>query len=127
MVSHLVLVLTLLLSRDDYVKACLPFDYTESAFDRKDVELATGLAVAIGLLAIEFVGFFSGISMFAPSVVLLSIAAHASASVALAYFCLDVWDCNLYWWIFGLCSALPAIAEILLMFGVLGQRCQWCV
>jgi hypothetical protein len=62
MVSHLVLVLTILLSRDEYVKACLPFDYEEDAFARKDVELATGLGVAIGLLAIEFLGFLSGIA-----------------------------------------------------------------
>ena len=39
---------------------------------------ATGLGVAVGLLGIEFLGFLSGLSMFAPSVVLLSIAAHSS-------------------------------------------------
>ena len=39
MVSHLVLLLTILLSRDDYVRACLPFDYEEEEFGRKDVEL----------------------------------------------------------------------------------------
>ena len=41
MVSHLVLLLTILLSRDDYVKACLPFDYEEEEFGRKDVELVS--------------------------------------------------------------------------------------
>ena len=39
MVSHLVLLLTILLARDDYVEACLPFDYEEDEFGRKDVEL----------------------------------------------------------------------------------------
>ena len=82
--------------------------------------------MAVGLLGVEFLGFLSGLSMFAPSVVLLSIAAHSSASVALAYFCLDVWSCDLYWWIFGLCSALPALAEGLLLIGALGHRWQWC-
>lgn len=28
----------------------LPFDYTQEEYDRKDVELATGLGVAVGLL-----------------------------------------------------------------------------
>ena len=45
-------------------------------------------------------GFLSGLSMFSPSVALLSIAAHSAAAVSLAYFALDVWDCNLvctYW------------------------------
>ena len=49
-----------------------------------------------------------------------------AASVALAYFCLDVWSCDLYWWIFGLCSALPALSEGLLLIGTLGHKWQWC-
>lgn len=122
MVAHFILVTTILISREENVKACLPFEYTEEDYERKDVELAAGLGVAIGLLVIELLGFLSGISMFAPSVTLLSIAAHSSASVALAYFCLDVWDCDLYWWVFGFCSALPALAEMLLMIGVLGLK-----
>ena len=122
MVAHFILATTILLSREENVRACLPFEYSEEEFERKDVELATGLGVAIGLLVIELLGFLSGISMFAPSVTLLSIAAHASASVALAYFCLDVWDCDLYWWVFGFCSALPAVAEMLLMISVLGLK-----
>lgn len=123
MVAHLVLAITLLLSRHDNVRACLPLDHTESDYERKDVELATGLGVAVGLLVVELVGFLSGLSMFgAPSVTLVSIAAHATATVALAYFALDVWDCDLYWWIFALCSGLPALLEILLMIGVLGLK-----
>ena len=54
MLAHLILTLTLLLSREENVKACLPFDYTQENFDRKDVELATGLGVAVGLLVPSF-------------------------------------------------------------------------
>ena len=122
LIAHLLLTITILISREENVKACLPFEYTENQYERKDVELSVGLSVAIGLLGIELLGFFSGISMFSPSVVLLSITAHASASVSLAYFCLDVWDCNLYWWIFGFCCVLPALAEMILMIGVLGLK-----
>ena len=32
----------------------LPFDYTQEDFDRKDVELAAGLGVAVGLLVKSF-------------------------------------------------------------------------
>ena len=123
MIAHLVLAITLLISRDENVRACLPLEHTRSDFDRKDVELATGLGAGIGLLVIEFMGFLSGLSMFgAPSITLISITTHATASVALAYFALDVWDCDLYWWIFGSCSALPALLEIFLMIGVLGLK-----
>ena len=112
----------MLLSRDANVLACLPFDYTKEDYSRKDIELAAGLSVAIGLLCIELVGFLSGLTMFSSSVALLSIIAHATASVAMGYFALDAWDCNLYWWIFSFCSALPALVEIFVMIGVLGLK-----
>ena len=123
MVAHLIITVTLLLSRDENVRACLPLDHSKNDFARKDVELATGLGAAIGLLIIEFMGFLSGLSMFgAPSIALTSIIAHATASVALGYFAIDVWDCDLYWWIFVTCSGLPALLEIFLMIGVLGLK-----
>ena len=78
--------------------------------------------MAVFLLLLELLGFLSGVSMFSPSAALLSTVAHASASVALAYFCLDVWDCHLYWWVFAFCSALPALFEVLLMIGVLSTK-----
>ena len=57
MLAHLILTLTLLLSREENVKACLPFDYSQEDFDRKDVELAAGLGVAVGLLVRFHFGF----------------------------------------------------------------------
>ena len=43
MIAHLVLAITLLISRDENVRACLPLEHSRSDFDRKDVELATGI------------------------------------------------------------------------------------
>ena len=68
------------------------------------------------------VGFLSGLSMFSPVQSLLSIALHASATVSMAYLILDVWDCGLFWWIFGLCSCFPAVVELTIMVGVLGLK-----
>ena len=67
-------------------------------------------------------GFLSGLTMFSASVALLSILAHATASVAMGYFAMDVWDCDLYWWIFTFCSALPALVEVLAMIGIIGLK-----
>ena len=53
LICHFLLCSTLLLSREDNVKACLPFDHTEDEFNRKDVELGVGLAIAIGMIVIE--------------------------------------------------------------------------
>ena len=55
LISHFVLTLTVLMSREDNVMACLPMEFNQMEYDRKDTELATGLGVTIGLLAIEMV------------------------------------------------------------------------
>jgi hypothetical protein len=44
---------------------------------------------------------------------------HAAAAVALAYFIFDTWPCADYWYIFGFCSAFPAVTEICVMIGAL--------
>jgi hypothetical protein len=50
---------------------------------------------------------------------LTAIAAHSSASVLLAYFLFDEWDCNLYWWVFAFCSVPPAIIDATAAVGIL--------
>ena len=67
-------------------------------------------------------GFLSGLSMFSAVQSLLSISLHAAASVAMGYLILDTWDCDLFWWIFSLCSVLPAISELTIVVGVLGLK-----
>ena len=36
-------------------------------FEKKDLELTAGLGVALGLIAIEMIGFLFGLSMFSPT------------------------------------------------------------
>ena len=68
------------------------------------------------------IGFLTGLSMFSPIQSLLSITLHSTATVAMAYLILDIWDCDLFWWIFSLCSCFPAITELTIMVGVLGLK-----
>ena len=110
------------MGREDNVLACLPLDHTPLQLSRKDTELAAGLGVTIALLAIEMIGFLSGLTMFSPLQSLLSIGTHATATIALAYLILDIWDCNLFWWIFSICSCFPAVVELTIIVGVLGLK-----
>lgn len=48
-----------------------------------------------------------------------ALTCHSGASIALSYLVVDVWDCSLYWWIFGLASVLPAVVEVLVFVNVL--------
>lgn len=121
-IAHLVIVITIFWSRENNVKACLPLEYTQEQYDNEDRKLVVGLAVTLGLFAIELAGFFSGVSMFNCSQGLFSTGAHVSASVALLFFLFEQWDCDIYWWIFAICSLLPAFVEILLFIAVFGLK-----
>ncbi|GAB6019270.1 hypothetical protein CHUAL_000870 [Chamberlinius hualienensis] len=119
LMAHLITTITLLWTRDDNVKACLPLQYTEAQYRAKDTQLTIGLSLAIVLLFYELCSFFSGISMFSPLTSLLSIISHAGACVSLFYFVSDEWDCDLYWWIFALSCVLPTLTESIALVRIL--------
>nr|XP_020493094.1 transmembrane protein 107 isoform X1 [Labrus bergylta] len=120
--AHLVIVITIFWSRENNVTACLPLDFTPEQYENEDRKLVVGLAVTLGLFAIELVGFFSGVSMFNCSQGLLSAGVHASATVALLFFLFEQWDCDIYWWILVICSVLPAFVEVVLFIAVFGLK-----
>ncbi|XP_006627412.1 transmembrane protein 107 isoform X2 [Lepisosteus oculatus] len=120
--AHLVIVITIFWSRENNVLACLPLEYTQEEYNSQDTQLVVALSVTLGMFAIELAGFFSGVSMFNSSQGLLSLACHCSASVCLSFFVFQKWECWTYWYIFGFCSALPAVVEIFLFIAVFGLK-----
>ncbi|KAL7864943.1 hypothetical protein AOLI_G00163630 [Acnodon oligacanthus] len=120
--AHLVIVITIFWSRENNVKACLPLDYTNEEYRVEDTRLVVALSVSLGLFAVELAGFFSGASMFNNNQGLLSTACHASGSVALLFWLFEQWTCSIYWWIFGFCSVVPALYEMILLFAVFGLK-----
>ncbi|XP_028833426.1 transmembrane protein 107-like isoform X2 [Denticeps clupeoides] len=120
--AHLVVVITIFWSRENNVRACLPLDFTQEEYNAEDMRLVVALSVTLGLFFIEFVGFFSGVSMFNKSQSLLSTASHASASVSLLFFLFEQWPCGIYWWILAFCSGIPAFVEIILFIAVFGLK-----
>ncbi|XP_061676300.1 transmembrane protein 107-like isoform X1 [Syngnathoides biaculeatus] len=119
-IAHLVIVITIFWTREYNVKACLPLEFTQEQYNSEDLKLVVALSVTLVLFVIELAGFFSGVSMFNGSQGLLSLTVHCSASVSLSFFVFEKWECWTYWIIFALCSALPALMEIVLFIGVFG-------
>ncbi|XP_065142740.1 transmembrane protein 107 like [Paramisgurnus dabryanus] len=122
LIAHLVIVIIIFWSRENSVKACIPLDYTNEEYRSEDTRLVVALSVTLGLFAVELIGFLSGISMFNNNQALLSIGCHASGSVALLFFMFEQWTCSIYWWIFGFCSVIPALYEIILFIVVCGLK-----
>ncbi|XP_006062962.1 transmembrane protein 107 [Bubalus kerabau] len=122
LLAHLVVVITLFWSRDSNIQACLPLKFTPEEYEKQDIQLVAALSVTLALFAVELAGFFLGVSMFNSTQSLISIGAHCGASVALAFFIFERWECTTYWYIFVFCSALPAVTEMTLFISVFGLK-----
>lgn len=118
LVAHLVITIMILWSREDNVRACLSREYTMNEFEAKDTELIIGLAISLGLFLIEFIGFFAGLSMFSYTQNAFSAILHAGAGIALVFFIFDLQCADDFWYIFAVCSVLPAILEVSTIVGV---------
>ncbi|KAJ7393553.1 hypothetical protein OS493_006538 [Desmophyllum pertusum] len=104
LVAHFVVTVVIFLSKDVNVKACLPLQYTDSEFSSKDTELIVGLSLTL---------VFPGIGVW---------RIHWSAAISLSMFVLEGWDCDKFWYVFGFCSAFPAVMEACVLIGVLVFR-----
>ncbi|XP_053096522.1 transmembrane protein 107 like isoform X2 [Pangasianodon hypophthalmus] len=92
LIAHLVIVITIFWSRENNVKACLPLTYTVEEYNIEDISEYSATAC------------------------------HASGSVALLFFLFEEWTCSIYWWIFGFCSVIPALYEMILLIAVFGLK-----
>ncbi|BFZ01442.1 hypothetical protein BsWGS_04481 [Bradybaena similaris] len=121
-IAHLVLVIVILWTRDENIKMSLPEEYTPSQFESKNTEFIVALSITLGLFAVELIGFVGGVTMFMSFQGLLSTMAHSAAAITLSYFLFDQWPCEWYWYIFGFCSAFPAVTEAIYIIGILCFR-----
>uniref|UniRef100_A0A8B9ZJE5 Transmembrane protein 107 n=1 Tax=Anas platyrhynchos TaxID=8839 RepID=A0A8B9ZJE5_ANAPL len=112
--AHLVGLGTVTGARDTHVRASLPLEFSEEEYMHVNTKLLCALGLAAVLLAIEFGGFFTGVSMIQCKQELFSVGAHAAASITLGLALMDGWDLGGFWLLLGLCSAPPAITESLL-------------
>nr|XP_038031345.1 transmembrane protein 107-like [Anas platyrhynchos] len=121
LMAHLVALGRVAWARDTPVRASLPLEFSAEEYARVNTELLCALGLAAVLLAIEFGGFFMGVSMFHRGQGLFSVGAHAAASITLGLALMDGWDLGGFWLLLGLCSAPPAITELLLLPAALGR------
>ncbi|XP_064642318.1 transmembrane protein 107-like isoform X2 [Lineus longissimus] len=120
LVAHLIVTIMIFWVRDYNVKASLASGYTQEEYTAKDTELIIGLSVALGLFALEFIGFFGGISMFMHSQGLISITAHAAGAGALTYFFFWRWTIIDFWMITAWANGLPALLDLIIL---INKRC----
>eukprot|EP00076_Gallus_gallus_P012338 XP_015129767.2 transmembrane protein 107 isoform X2 [Gallus gallus] len=96
MTAHLVALLTVAMARDPHVRATLPLQFSQEEYTNADAQLLWVVGSALGLMAIEVGGFFSGVSMFHPGQGLLSTLSHAAATLTLGLALLEQWDLSAF-------------------------------
>lgn len=118
-VAHLVATLVVLYDLDGLTGAALGKGSGDElrASRRKLESLAWA---AVGCFILEFIGLFSGMSMFFPTVNSFNVLLHFVGIVLTALFVTnDSWGVGSYTSIFVFCHALPALLEIAVAFAVL--------
>ncbi|CAG9784009.1 unnamed protein product [Diatraea saccharalis] len=112
LIGHLCVVVTLLWESKQSVRHCLPSQYHSNYIQIYHNRLIAGFAVSIAFILIELTTFILGLTMFSPTVSLISIGGHGAASIALTYFVIDGWLCDWFWPIFAACSVVPCLADL---------------
>uniref|UniRef100_A0A672S6F0 Transmembrane protein 107 n=1 Tax=Sinocyclocheilus grahami TaxID=75366 RepID=A0A672S6F0_SINGR len=111
LVAHLVIVIIIFWSRENSVRACLPLDYTNEEYRLEDTRYAyisCSTTIKLFYVSLPVAHHHHRLNL------LSSIGCHASGSVALLFFLFEQWTCSIYWWIFGFCSVIPALYEMVL-------------
>ncbi|XP_048789091.1 transmembrane protein 107 isoform X2 [Lagopus muta] len=115
MMAHLVALLIAVMAREPYVRASLPLEFSQEEYSNADTLLLCVVGSALGLLAVELGGFFSGVSMFHPGQGLLSTLLHAGAALILGLSLLEEWDLSAFTFTLCVFSVPPAAIELLLL------------
>ncbi|GAB1608217.1 transmembrane protein 107-like [Argonauta hians] len=118
LVSHFITVVMVMLSKDNNIIPSLPVPYTPEEYDSKRTQLTVALGLSFGMLAIEFLGFFSGSSMFSVSQSTFSALFHGFGAVFSSLFIVQSGQMHFYWYIFAVFCTLPAITELVTVIGV---------
>lgn len=79
--------------------------------------LTIGLYLALACLAIETFGLFGGYTIFRTGLTTFYIAMHFIGCVGLSFFMTESWHYATFWYLFILCSALPAAVELMVILG----------
>ena len=103
--------------QSETVKRALGSDLGDYSTELTNLE---GLAsTSIFFFCVEFLGMFTGVSLFMPSANLFYIFAHFFGALFTGLFVTLQWDLQAYPWLFTLFSFFPAFTESVIAFLVL--------
>ncbi|ACO70560.1 predicted protein [Micromonas commoda] len=115
--AHLIATLTIVYDSSETVKRALGSDLSDYSTELTSLE---GMAyTSIFFFCVEFLGMFTGVSLFMPSANVFYIFAHFFGALFTGLFVTLQWDLQAYPWMFTLFSFFPAFTESVIAFLVL--------
>ncbi|CAF0753171.1 unnamed protein product [Brachionus calyciflorus] len=115
-ISHLVLLIILLLDRNPNTNKFIENSsglYNSSDLTQFDTEYIVWLSVSLGILVIELTSFLFTVSSLVIYQSLISILTHSIGVFVIFGFYTDAWIFSDIRWVFGFCTAIPFLTEIL--------------
>ncbi len=116
---HIILSALMLMYRDWNVLTCGE-EVLDNALIRqaKDTESTILLSLMIGLGGLEILSLLCGLTFYSQLQNFSSSILHSTGCIALLYVLLNQQCINNTWVIFGVCSALPFVTEIVTIFNI---------
>lgn len=96
----------------DNILACMNEKFTDSGYKTHDTQLIIATSISFAFFAVELFGFIFALSVAVVWQNLFSMACHAAGLVTLLFYIFFSWCSDMYWFVFGFCSALPAVVEL---------------
>mmetsp|Transcript_11121 Transcript_11121/g.16765 ORF Transcript_11121/g.16765 Transcript_11121/m.16765 type:complete len:139 (+) Transcript_11121:24-440(+) len=116
--GHFVALLLLFTIVENNIQASLPDNYTEKS--RIEATQTANSALGFGIICffLDFMGIFTGTSLFNNTVNLIQICCHFIGSILLCWVITNVWHYSSIWPIIICTNLTTALAEVFVLLGI---------
>lgn len=112
LIIQIIITMNLFWFQDATVEASLPIGYPSVLKTDKETEVLVALSLSISCNAVELLSLFVGYSIFSYATGMISICAHVSGSIVMAFVLLESLSVTSLWYNFAFTCFLPVCVEI---------------
>ena len=113
-VGHLIAIWMISYTKAANIQAGLSIDYTTTQYNTANTSVNWAIGLHFFCFTIEFLGLFTGISLYSPAIHIFDIFAHFFGALILSWSIIDSWHYDYIWIVWGFFSLIPALLETLL-------------
>ena len=122
LIGHFVVTIIILWDVESVSRSCLDWDRPDILtfqMSFKKTEMTVAFSLMIAFVTIELLMLVMGFTIFHRLHTFTSFLLHSFACIILTSFVMNRIDCAIVWWIFTLCTLLPALVETAIVASIL--------